>query len=360
MRRVAIALAAGFVLRAASVFADEGVEEARRHEVMGRFDEAAAVLEREAARSSTAEGVPRRRAWLERALEYRVALGDWDGALRDARALARIAEAGRGAEAELEAATVLVRAGRWAESARFHDGWLRRYGGAASAGLRARALTELGDALREAGSAERAAGAYERAVGAMAGRNAQEREAAAPWLARARFWVAEREFRAFMARRMPRYAGSDERRAYDRWAQRTLNPFVREQVQLLREDLTRLYTEVVNLHVPRWEVAAYSRLGTMFHLFAEQIRNMPPPPDIARHPELLEAYCQLRDCWEPGGFRPEHVATEGFRRCLATATHLREANEFSRECEERLNAIDRARYPMADEIVPTPDRGLRP
>ncbi len=51
------------------------------------------------------------------------------------------------------------------------------------------------------------------------------------------------------------------------------------------------------------------------------------------------------------------MATEGYQRCLRTAVHLREVNEFSRACEAALHAIERGRFPLADEVAP-PEQGL--
>jgi len=105
MRRTVIGLTA--VLRASFAFADDVLDASDRDATMGRFEEAAASLEREAA--------SRVRAWLERALEYRVTLEDHPNALQDAQALAHwVDDRDRAAEAEREAATVLTRTGRHA------------------------------------------------------------------------------------------------------------------------------------------------------------------------------------------------------------------------------------------------------
>ena len=115
---------------------------------------------------------------------------------------------------------------------------------------------------------------------------------------------------------------------------------------------------MVNHHAPRWEVGAYYRLASLLQRFHTHLRRAPLPPDIARHPELIDAYesqCDP-DCMER---RDAHlrVATEGYQRCLRTAVHLREVNEFSRACEAALHAIERGRFPLADEVAP-PEQGL--
>ena len=160
---------------------------------------------------------------------------------------------------------------------------------------------------------------------------------------------------------MPSYRGSETRRAWDAWAGRTLNRFIAEQMRFLNEDATQQCTVVVNMHVPTWEVAAYARLAEIFLQFAAYVRRAPLPPDLRRHPEIIDVYCAMRDDPDCGRLwvRFEHVAATGLRRCLRTATRLRQDNEWSRRCEQRLNELDQARFPLADEMRPTPDQGLR-
>ncbi len=293
--------------------------------------------------------------------EVGIALGDAPGAERDVRDLARCSnDRGHVAEVELDIAAVSERAERWRESAHFHEAWLQRHAQIASPLLRVRALAQLGDALRGSGDALRANAAYGRAVAVVLSQNIDALdptgERLRPYLARARFWLAEPAWRAFMARSVPRFGGSDTRRAYDLWVQRVLTPFVRESQRLLNEDLTRLYTLVVNHHISRWEVAANQRLAA----FARWVAAIPPPPEVRRHPEIMEVWCNeldTLDCGHPGT-RFLNVAAEGFRRWLRTAEHLRHMDDFALACEHALHDFDRGRFPLADELTPTPDQGL--
>ncbi len=171
-------------------------------------------------------------------------------------------------------------------------------------------------------------------------------------VAEARFYLAEVTYQRFKTRRLPVYHGAGTRRAYDAWAQRTLQPFIAEQMRFLNEDATRQYTTVVNMHVPNWEVAANARLADMFYYFATYIRTAPPPPDVARNPELLDAYNVLRDEQTQ---RFVNIATEGFLRCIRTSTSVHWFNEWTHLCERELNEIDRQRFPVADEVRVEPN-----
>jgi len=170
--------------------------------------------------------------------------------------------------------------------------------------------------------------------------------------AEARFYIAEQLYVRFRARRMPQFRGSGGRRAYDQWVTRTLTPFIQEQVRFLREEATRQYTEVVNMHVPNWEVAAYSRLADMFYQFAVYIRTSPPPADIQRVPELLDAWNVIKD--EQTQVFVD-TATEGYQRCIRTSTTVHWFNEWTHLCERELNNINRGRYPVADEVRVEPN-----
>jgi hypothetical protein len=106
------------------------------------------------------------------------------------------------------------------------------------------------------------------------------------------------------------------------------------------------------MHVPNWEVAAYSRLADMFYQFAVYIRTSPPPADIQRVPELLDAWNVIKD--EQTQVFVD-TATEGYQRCIRTSTTVHWFNEWTHLCERELNNINRGRYPVADEVRVEPN-----
>lgn len=170
-------------------------------------------------------------------------------------------------------------------------------------------------------------------------------------VAEARFRLMEPVFAWFAAQQWPPYEGPASRSAYDRWAQEVLQPFIREAQRFLNEEFTREYTAIVNLHAPRWEVAAYARLAEAFATFARWIQTAPSPPDVARNPDLLDAWRVMQDRYDS---QFVDVARVGYERCVAQATRVRYVGEWSRRCEEGLAAIDRSRYPLPDEPAPAP------
>lgn len=85
----------------------------------------------------------------------------------------------------------------------------------------------------------------------------------------------------------------------------------------------------------------------MFYQFAVYIRTSPPPADIARAPELLDAWNVLKD-EQTQPF--VDTATEGYQRCIRTSTNVHVFNQWTHLCERELNNIDRGRFPVADEV----------
>ncbi len=55
------------------------------------------------------------------------------------------------------------------------------------------------------------------------------------------------------------------------------------------------------------------------------------------------------------GAMTQAIATTGFQRCIRTSTTVHWFNEWTRLCEHELNEIDRARFPVADEIRVEPN-----
>lgn len=170
-------------------------------------------------------------------------------------------------------------------------------------------------------------------------------------VAEAKFYLAELLYNRFMGARLPAYSGGGNRRSFDTWTTRQLTPYVTARRATLEEATTK-YREVIELHVPNWEIAAFARLADMFHQFARTIREAPVAPDIQRNADLLDAYNVLRD--ETTQPFIEN-AKAGFQRCIQRSTAVHWFNEWSQLCERSLNVIDRLNFPLADEVRVEPN-----
>jgi hypothetical protein len=165
-------------------------------------------------------------------------------------------------------------------------------------------------------------------------------------VAEARFYLAELLYNRFMAQRIPAYSGGGTRRAFDTWTTRTLTPWITARQAVLDQATTK-FREVITMHVPNWEIAAYARLADMYYQFARTIREAPVAPDIQRNADLLDAYNVLRD---ESTQRYVNTAQTGFQECIQRSTTVHWFNEWSELCERELNMIDRLRFPLADEL----------
>ncbi len=175
-------------------------------------------------------------------------------------------------------------------------------------------------------------------------------EASKDAVAEARFYLAEVLYQRFMAARLPTIPGTN-RAAFDRWATNQLTPYIQNRQRLL-DEAQRKYTEVIQMEIPNWQIAAAARIADMNYQFAVTIRTSPVPPDVQRNPDLMDAWNLLRD----ERTQPYiNTATTGFQACITLATRVHWFNEWSQLAERSLNAIDRGRFPLADEIRVEPD-----
>ena len=122
----------------------------------------------------------------------------------------------------------------------------------------------------------------------------------------------------------------------------------------------KLYQAVILYKQAHWAIAAAARIGQVFQdfsgqLFTAPIPKAPPPPQGIDADEFnqnfVDAYCDaMTDKAEP----LETKAIEGLRTCLDKSKDLSWFNEWSKLCEEELNQIKPAEYPLASEIRAQP------
>ena len=107
------------------------------------------------------------------------------------------------------------------------------------------------------------------------------------------------------------------------------------------------YGKIAALEIPRWEIAAATRIGVMWRTFVDEFRDAPIPEEIESDMELFDIYTgALDEQSEP--FQREAISK--FEFCLITATRVRWFNDFSRQCETELNGLNPQEYPLAAEL----------
>lgn len=305
---------------------------------------------------------------LRHAVTFHLGLGDVEAALAGADLFQRRfgrAQPALAAAIAFDLGAVHERAGDWPRVVDHYRAFLRRHGAAATPGRRAAAHVAIARGLirqdQRAAAARDLAAAVE--VHERGGEDAiaslglapeaadLERFALRSAVAEARYEQAEALRLAFEALRFPTLRGGGSIERVNRWAEQELLPWVLRKQAMIRaaEDG---YALVAPLGIPRWRIAAASRLGDMYLSLVDEVRGSPIPDVIARDPEAVARYeAELdRVTEEPAG-----VAIARYQSCLSTATSVRWFDERSRRCERALNELDAVRYPIAAELRGSPD-----
>jgi hypothetical protein len=116
-----------------------------------------------------------------------------------------------------------------------------------------------------------------------------------------------------------------------------------------------MFAQVVDMHVPEWEMAAAARAGDMQVEFMQSLYDAPLPPAFEGDQELIDIYRSSMDKKaEP--FR--EVAVNLFEHCLNVSTKVRWFNENSLRCETELNKLDPRKYPISEEIRIQPENEM--
>jgi hypothetical protein len=154
-----------------------------------------------------------------------------------------------------------------------------------------------------------------------------------------------------MRTRVPAMRNVHTREGFDAWTNNTLRPYVQAQLARLREQAEPMFETVMRSGIAHWQIAAAARLADMYIRFASVVRESPFPPDWNRPGAQYEL---LRDQWrlqldEQTQPLVERAKT-GYQACLTRATRARWFNEWSQLCERNLNEIDRAGFPLAEEL----------
>ena len=314
---------------------------------------------------------------LRYAVRFRLGLGQVDQALDGARTFQRTfgrSEPRDAANVAFDIGVVHERAGAWPRLVEHYRGFLRRHRRHATPAQIAAANVRVARGWLRQGDRDRAARSLEAAVrlheeggeDALAALDlddetrGQQLVLLRDAVAEARYEIAESLRIEYERLRFPHLRGSATASRVNRWAERDFGPWVQEKLRLIHA-AEEAYARVAPLGVPRWRIAAASRLGDMYYAFLEQVNGAPVPEVIRDDPELLDIYEQtlIRVTEEP-----RRLAIQRYESCLATATNVRWFDERSRRCERALNRLDAVRFPIASELrgAPdySPDDGARP
>jgi hypothetical protein len=248
---------------------------------------------------------------------------------------------------------------RWDETVRHFRGYTRRFQRTGYPHQIIEAHVAVGKAYWEQDDLRRARSPFEAAVSAW--ESAPEAIAAmegsdatkARYLALAKmavsealFHLAEYKFQAFQAIEFPAFQGERTLEGVNEWAQGDFMEWVQEK-NAARIEAEAAYNRVAELEMPPWMIASAARIGEMYRTFVDQFRDAPIPEAIEEDPELRDIYYGALDEQS----QPLVVqAIQKFQFCLNTSTQVRWFNEYSQQCEQELNRLEPAQYPLAAEL----------
>lgn len=327
----------------------------------------------------TANTCPIAHEALENAVFFRLGLGDEDKAVEDAR----LFESNYRNRLPRETANVVYslgsiwqRARNWPKVVDHYNSYLRRYRRQAMPQHVIRANVEIAKAYWERNDKRRAEGYFKTAVRTWQGGTPNEingldgldqptkityiREALDA-TAEALFYLAEYEYAKFKDIDFPAYRGGRNLERVTQWSQREFAPWLeRKRAALTAAEAE--YNKIAELRVPiqganvtlespPWQIAAAARIGEMYRSFVDEFRDAPIPTEIENDDELYGIYVDSLD----QASEPLKVqAIEKFTFCIRTATNVRWFNEWSRQCEQELNALNPREYPLAAELRSDP------
>ncbi|HJL19194.1 MAG TPA: tetratricopeptide repeat protein [Sandaracinaceae bacterium LLY-WYZ-13_1] len=301
---------------------------------------------------------------LQNAVFFRLGLGQEDQAVEDAELFERNYRRRMPRETSqvmFSLGSIYERQEDWNRVFGHYRGWLRSYGRRALPHEVIRANVQMGRAKWELDDKRDAERYFEAAVRTWtrgAGEDIAELEEVSDedrqlYLARAKdatsealFYLAEYEYAEFRQIRFPRFRGGRSIQRVQRWAENDFAEWLQEKREALTE-AEEAYNRIAELEIPEWEIAGAARVGEMYRSFMDQIRQAPIPEEIENDDELYGIYV---DALENAARPLQQQAMDKFEFCLTRATAVRWFNEFSEQCEQELNQLDRAQYPMAAEL----------
>ncbi|MCB9531633.1 MAG: tetratricopeptide repeat protein [Myxococcales bacterium] len=303
----------------------------RTYHRMAMYERAASQYELYYQRVPRGENV---RSALANAAEFRAGLSQWTQAISDYEAYIRVsnandAEERKGiAEATYQIAEVNRQRGETRDAVASFERVAERYGRV----LPSRAIeslvhiADITAASSARGSAARALGQYRDAVQAFAGLSPEARAelspAATDAAARAAFMQAEEIYKEFEG---IEFAGTEAQ----------VQAAVTRRLQL-GTDATAAYADIMQTYGrPGWSIAAFARLGQMYHIFFEELIDAPVPAGLS--PVEEEAY---RSEIEARAEEVKGMAMQQYAAAIEIARSTGWFNEYSELAAARYTELD--------------------
>ncbi len=298
---------------------------ARLFHRMAMYDQAAQQYEDYVDREPGGEHIE---AALINASQFRSGLGDHGDAIEDFNSFIRVTdEDAASAEAYFQIGLVEERRGREDDAVEAFERVIRRYS-SANPSRALEAHGRIADIYLEGGGRNAEENAYEwyaRSLEFFEELNAESRAMlTAPALdvaAKAQFMMGEQVFREFEAVEM---AGSEEE----------VQEGMAQKIEIGRQ-ATDLYVGVIDYGRPGWAIAAFTRLGQLYHVFYEQLIDTPVPPGLT--PVQTEVYLeQITERAEA----QKYEAMDRYAQAIMIAREYSWFNEYSELAAERYTELD--------------------
>ena len=310
---------------------------------------------------------------LEQATFFRIGLGDDKAAMDDADLFARNYRRKlpqQTSQVMFSIGSIYERQKRWPQVVTHYRDYLKKYGKVGAPHQVIQANTAIGRALWELNRKSEAKKHFQAAVrGWTSGAPKRIRaltktskeakmlyvREALDSAAEAQFYLAEYGFADFEKVAFPQYRGGKSMAKIKKWSDTEFKKWVKRKQGVLRTAEAE-YAKVASMTVQAdgvqmksapWQIAAASRTGEMYRSFVDEFRDAPIPREIEKDPGLYDIYVgALDDVSEP----LQRQAIDKFEFCLKTATQVRWFNQWSRSCEQELNALNPTKYPVAAEL----------
>lgn len=306
---------------------DTILELARTYHRLAIYDEAAALYERYVQVSPRGEHVVNA---LANAGQFRAGLGQHEDAIRVLQAFIRAARDDDSlgpeaiAEANFQIALMEEERGRTRNASQAYEQFMTQHAAAhPSRGLEA--LVRLAALHEDQGRADRALRQYRATLDFFDGLDAESRarlsDAALDAVAKAQFMIGEEIFARFEA--VPLTGTEAQQQAA-----------IVQKLELGNQARAE-YDRVLELNRPGWQIAAFMRLGQLYHVFFDQLISAPIPN--FGDPLMEEQYrLQLEEQAE----QQKLVAADRYIRAIEVARRTGWFNEFSFEAARLLQELD--------------------